>query len=194
MAAKSTKRTIEVLLVRAHIGGAGFQRILRKSRNLLTVDLIWPRASIARQTAAREVNFVKSYCDFTGEEWAKRIVFREDVESHTAIAVSVSENLNDEFIEKFLRTSAKFAFRTVADMVEKTTVGISDICSAPFDALAAMSGTYPGPTTIAQGVADISDGLLPAIGKECELKVPLHKPGKDEVAGSITLMLRAYAS
>ncbi len=189
MAAKTEKkRTVEILLTAANINGAGFQKMLASSCNLLTADLIWPRAGIARKTSAREARFTKSFADFTNDEWAKRILFREDVEGHTALAVSVSENLTDEFIEKFLRTTAKYAFRTVSDAVDKLTVGISDIASAPVDALAAITGTYPGPKPIAQGVIDIEK--LPAAGKEYILDIPLHKPGTEKVVGTLKVLIR----
>ncbi len=189
MAAKSEKKkTIEVLLVAANITGAGFQKILAKSRNLLTVDLIWPRASIARKTVAREARFQKSFADFTNDEWAKRILFREDVEGHTALAVSVSENLNDEIIEKFLRLTAKYALRTTSDLVDKFTVGLSDVASAPIDALSAMVGNYPGPKTIAQGVLDID--RIPATGKEIIVDVPLCKPDTKKIVGTVKVLIR----
>ncbi len=189
MAVKTEKkRTIEVLLVAANINGAGFQKILAKSRNLLTVDLVWPRASIARKSVAREARFVKSFADFTSEEWAKRILFREDVEGHTALAVSISENLNDEFIEKFLRTAAKYAFRTASDLVDKVTTGISDIATAPLDAISAIVGSYPGPKSIAQGVIDVNK--LPAVGKEYIIDIPLHKPDSEKIVGTLKVLLR----
>ena len=74
---KTDKKTIEVLLVGAELTGVPEKRLL-KSRNLGCIDLVWPRAGIARKSAAREMVFRKGKADFTGEPWAKRVVFRED--------------------------------------------------------------------------------------------------------------------
>ena len=191
------KQTVEFLLSRVDISGAGFQKILLKSRNLITVDLIWPRSAIARKTASREAVFAKSKADFSAEEWTKRILFREDVEGHAGVAVSVSESLNTENIEKFLRLTAKLAFKTGSDVVQKFTVWISDVASAPIDALSSMVGTYPGPKQIAQGVSDIVS--LPGAGEETELQVPLVSVRRisgrvtKNLCGSATLLLRALS-
>ncbi len=193
--AKTTKTNVEVLLHSAKLTDAGLQKILRKSRNLLTVDLIWPRSAIAKRTASREVNFVKSEAKFTDEPWTKRILFREDIEGHCGIAVSVSESLNTENLEKFLRLAARYALKTSADVVGGYTVGIADIATAPVDALATMAGTYPGPKTIAQGIVDITDDFLPSAGTDRVVEIPLTvvKPRlkKGKPAGSLTLLIRA---
>lgn len=177
-----TKRSVEFLLVRADIKGAGLQKILLKSRNQITVDLVWPRSGIARKSVAREAKFTRSKADFTAECWTKRVLFREEIEDHAGLAVSVSEPLSTENVEKFLRLTAKYALKTGADMVEKYTVGISDIASAPIDALAAMAGTYPGPKPIAQGVCDLP--ALPAPGEERELEIPLVRVRR--ISGRVT--------
>lgn len=189
MAKVSKKRSIEILLKSACIAKAQRQRKWKKSRNLITVNLLWPRNSIAKKTASREVNFSDNHADFMEEEWAKRILFREEIDGHTAVAVGISESLNTENIEKFLRLTAKYALRTSADLVDKYTVGISDIATAPIDALSAMAGTYPGPTTILQGIADIP--VLPDPGRRHTLFVKLHAPGKTEQLGELELEIRA---
>ena len=78
MAAKTTKRLIEVLLVDCEMTGLP-ERGLLKSRNLGSVDLIWPRASIAKKSSAREFVFKKGKVDFTAEPWAKREIGRAHV-------------------------------------------------------------------------------------------------------------------
>ena len=49
---KTEKKTIEVLLVGAELTGVPEKR-LQKNRNLGCLDLVWPRAGIARKFAAR---------------------------------------------------------------------------------------------------------------------------------------------
>ena len=52
MATKSQKVTIEVLFAGAEIGGIKLQPHLVKTRRLVTVELVCPRATIAKKTAA----------------------------------------------------------------------------------------------------------------------------------------------
>ena len=80
--AKKVKKMLEVSLVNAELTSLPERKLL-KSRNLVCVDMIWPRAGIARKSAAREATFRKGKVDFSTEEWAKRVVFREDVEART---------------------------------------------------------------------------------------------------------------
>ena len=147
--------------------------------------MIWPRAGIARKSAAREATFRKGKVDFTSEEWAKRVVFREDVDARTAFAVSVTEPVTVQKLKRFARLTAKYALRMGADFMEKAMVGYADIASSPLDALSAMVGEKDAPEAIAQGVLDFPE--LPADGEEVLLEVPLKRPGEAETIGTLTL-------
>ena len=161
---------------------------LPKSRNLVCVDMIWPRAGIARKSAAREAVFRKGKVDFSGEEWAKRVVFREDVDGRTAFAVSVTEPVTVQKLKRFARLTAKYALRMGADFMEKAMVGYADIASAPMDALSAMVGEKDAPEAIAQGVLDFPE--LPADETEVFVQVPLKRPGSGKTIGSVVLSVR----
>jgi predicted nucleotidyltransferase len=173
--------------VRAELKGIP-EKALLKSRNLVQVDLVWPRTGIARRSAAREAVFKRGVCDFTAEPWTKRAVFREDVEGHCGFAVAVTEPVSVQKIRRFLRLTAKYALKMGADFMEKAMVGYADIASSPIDALAAMIGEKDVPEVIAQGVLDINE--LPAAGAELEVTVPLVRPLTGKAIGSITLVLR----
>ena len=108
--ATKTKRLVEVLLVSCEMTGVPEKGLL-KSRNLGSVDLVWPRAGVAKKSAAREFVFKKGKVDFTDEPWAKRVLFREEVEGHTAFAVSVTEPVSVQKVRKFLRLTAKLAIK-----------------------------------------------------------------------------------
>jgi hypothetical protein len=191
MPAKNRKTAIEVLLHSADIGGIKLQPRVVKTTRLVTVDLVWPRCTIARKTSAREVKFSRAKADMRKEEWARRILFREEVDGHCGFAVSVSEILDDEWFEKFLRATAKFALREFRDVIKQYTVGISDIASAPLDALAQLEGSYPGPKTVLQGVFDLTDEMLPEEGGSRIIEIPLHRPKFSKTAGSLKLEIRA---
>lgn len=182
--AKRAKRMLEVSLVKVELSSLPERRIL-KSRNLVCVDMIWPRAGIARKSAAREATFRRGKVDFSAEEWAKRVVFREDVDIRTAFAVSITESMTVQKLKRFARLTAKYALRMGADFMEKAMVGYADIASSPIDALSAMVGEKDAPEAIAQGVVDFPE--LPADGTEVLIDVPLRRPGGDDVIGTFTL-------
>ena len=190
MAAKNLKITVEVLLAGVEIGGIKLQPHLVKTTRLVTVDMVCPRASIARKTAAKEVKFRKAKADLKGQGWTERIFHREDVDSHFGLAVQLSEVLDDEWFEKFLRATAKIALKEFRDLAKTYTVGMSDIASAPIDALAQMEGTYPGPKTVAQGVLDVTEDMLPEAGKSATVEVPIHRPKSAKTVGFVKLELR----
>lgn len=191
MATKSQKVTIEVLIAGVEIGGIKLQPHLLKTARLVTVDMICPRSSIAKKTSAKEVKFQRAKADLKGQGWTERVLFREDVEGHFGFAVQLSEVLDDEWFEKFLRTTFKIALKEFRGLMQKYTVGIDDIASAPLDALAQMEGTYPGPKTVAQGVLDVTDEMLPEAGKSVTVEVPLHRPKFAKTIGHVKLELRA---
>ena len=185
------KVQLEVLLAGVEIGGVKLQPHLVSTTRLVTVDVICPRASIARKTAAKEVKFRKAKAELKGQGWTERIMFREDVDGHFGFAVQLSEVLDDEWLEKFLRATVKIALKEFRDLAQNYTVGISDIASAPIDALAQMAGTYPGPKTVAQGVLDVTEAMLPEAGSSVVVEIPLHRPKFTKSVGCARLELRA---
>ena len=191
MATKNAKITVEVLLVGVDLDGIKLQPHFIKTKRLVTVDMICPRTSVAKKTAAKEVKFRKAKADVRGESWTERVMFREDVDGHFGFAVQVSEILDDEWFEKFLRATAKVALKEFRNVVQQYTVGISDIASAPIDALAQMEGTYPGPRTAAQGVLDVTEAMLPEPGRSTVVEVALHRPRFTRTVGHVKLEIRA---
>ena len=185
--AKKTKVALEVLFARAELKGIP-ERALLKSRNMVQVDMIWPRSGIAKKSAMREAVFKKGVCDFTDEPWTKRVVFREEVEGRCGFAVSVTEPVSVQKLRRFLRLTAKYALKMGADFMEKAMVGYADIASSPIDALAAMVGEKDAPEVIAQGVIDFGD--LPGEGEEREVPVPLVRPLTKKAIGVLTLLVR----
>lgn len=191
MAMKNQKITIEVLFAGAEIGGIRLQPHLVKTTRLVTVDLVCPRSSISKKAAAKEVKFRKARADVKGQSWTERVMHREDVDGHFGFAVQLSEVLDDEWFEKFMRATLKVALKEFRDLTQKYTVGIQDIASAPIDALSQLEGTYPGPKTVAQGVLDVTEEMLPAEGRSVTVEVPLHRPKLTKTIGCVKLELRA---
>ena len=186
--ASRTKANIEFLLVKAELKGVPEKGLL-KSRNIGQVDLIWPRAAIAKKSGAREMVFKRGVCDFAAEPWTKRVIFREEVDDHCGLAVSVTEPVSVQKVRRFLRLTAKYALKMGADFMEKAMVGYADIASSPIDALSAMIGEKDVPKVIAKGVLDVTE--LPAEGEERLVTVPLARPLTGKTIGSLTLCIRA---
>lgn len=185
--AKSVKTSVEIMLKSVRLASLPERRV-PKSRNLLCLDLIWPRTGVARKSAAREVVFRKGVADFSSEEWAKRLVFREEIEGHSAIAVSVTESVTVQKMRRFARLTAKYALRMGADFVEKAMVSHAEIASAPMDALSQMVGEKDAPEAIAQGVVDIA--ALPEAGEETVVDIPLKRPGGAGEVGVLTISIK----
>lgn len=182
------KKAVELLLVKAELTGVPEKRLL-KSRNVGVVDLVWPRSGVARKSSAREMVFRKGQADFSDEAWAKRVLFREDVEGRCGLAVTITEPVSVQKARRFLRLVAKYAFKMGADFMEKAMVGYADVASAPLDAFAQMIGEKDTPKAVAQGVVDVAE--LPADGEETTVTVPLMRPLTGKAIGSLTLLLRA---
>lgn len=186
--AVKTKRLIEFLLVKCELEGVP-ERALLRSRNIGCLDLIWPRAGIAKRSGAREFVFRKGVASFAEEEWTKRCVFREEVEGHCGLAVSVTEPVSVQKARRFLRLTAKYALKMGADFMERAMAGYADIASSPIDALAQMLGEKDMPKAIAQGVCDVA--ALPGEGRESVVEIPLFRPSRAKgPTGRLTLAVR----
>lgn len=184
---KTAKRNLEFLLVRAEVLGLPEKRLL-VTHNIGCIDLIWPRASIAKKSGAREMVFKKGVCDFTEEPWTKRCLFREEVDGHCGLAVSITEPVTVQKVRRFLRLTAKYALKMGADFMEKALIGYSDIASSPIDAVAQMIGEKDTPKVTAQGVVDLAE--LPDEGESVRVEVPLIRPLTKHPVGRLVLEVR----
>lgn len=187
MATKNDKKTVEILFVEAKLTSLPENK-LPLSRNLVTVELIWPKVGTARKSASREVKFRKGVVDFTSEEWAKRCVFREEIDGHCGIAVSVSEPVSVQKLKRWAKLTAKAILKEGADIATSAMIGYSDIAQAPIDALATMIGEKDAPESIAQGVIDFCD--LPSDGDTKEIAIPLFRPVLGNEIGSVVLAVK----
>lgn len=185
--AKKVKANLEFLLVRAEVLGVPEKGLL-KSRNIGCVDLVWPRTAVAKKSGAREMVFKRGICDFTEEPWTKRCIFREEVEGHCGIAVSITEPVSLQKVRRFLRLMAKYALKMGSNFMEKALVGYADIASSPIDAIAQMIGEKDVPKTTAQGVLDFTE--LPGEGESKLIEVPLKRPLTGREIGKLVLEVR----
>lgn len=164
------------------------EKALLLSRNLLTVEMIWPKAGTPRKSATRQITMKKGKVDFTTEPWAKRVLFREDVDGHTAFTVSIAEPVTLQKLRRLLQLTAKAALKEGADMIDAALVSYGDIAAAPVDALATMVAEKDAPRIIVQGVLDYDD--LPGEGEVKEVVIPLTRPKFTRQIGSLTLLVQ----
>jgi len=164
------------------------EKTLLISRNLLTVEMIWPKVGTPRKSATRQITMKKGKCDFATEPWAKRVLFREDIDGHTAFTVSIAEPVTLQKLRRLLQLTAKAALKEGADVIDAALVSHGDIAAAPVDALATMVAEKDAPRIIVQGILDYDD--LPAAGEEKEVVIPLTRPKRDKSVGLLTLVVR----
>ena len=117
-----------------------------------------------------------------------RVLFREDIDGHTAFTVSIAEPVTLQKLRRLLQLTAKAALKEGADMIDAALVSYGDIAAAPVDALATMVAEKDAPRIIVQGVLDYDD--LPAAGETKEVVVPLTRPKFSKTIGSLTLVVK----
>ena len=181
------KTTVEITLKSLSLSGIP-EKALLISRNLLTVEMIWPKVGTPRKSATRQITMKKGKVDFTAEPWAKRVLFREDIDGHTAFTVSIAEPVTLQKLRRLLQLTAKAALKEGADMIDAALVSYGDIAAAPVDALATMVAEKDAPKIIVQGVLDWDD--LPKAGETKEVVIPLTRPKLGKAVGSLTLLVQ----
>lgn len=164
------------------------EKALLLSRNLLTVEMIWPKVGAPRKSATRQITMKKGKVDFATEPWAKRVLFREEIDGHTAFTVSIAEPVTMQKLHRLLQLTAKAAIKEGADMIDAALVSYGDIATAPVDALATMVAEKDSPRVIVQGVLDFDD--LPKSGETKEVVIPLARPKFNKSVGSLTLLVQ----
>jgi hypothetical protein len=164
------------------------EKALLLSRNLLTVEMIWPKVGTPRKSATRQITMKKGKVDFATEPWAKRVLFREEIDGHTAFTVSIAEPVTLQKLHRLLQLTAKAAIKEGADMIDAALVSYGDIAAAPVDALATMVAEKDSPRVIVQGVLDFDD--LPKAGETKEVVIPLTRPKFNKSVGTLTLLVQ----
>ena len=149
-----TKRTLEITLqsLTVPVTGAG---LLEKTSHLLTAELIWPRVGIAQKATSQPCQLTNGEADFENTHWGNRILFKENVEGKFALRISLTEVLDDEELEKFLRAFSGAALGFGADMLAPLYPPFGKLAAAPIDYLAKDIEKYPGPTRLVEGLVEL---------------------------------------
>jgi hypothetical protein len=152
-----TKRALEITIQAIHVPvtGAG---LLDTTSHLLSAELIWPRVGIPQKAASQPCQLAKGEADFEKIHWGNRILFKEQVEGKFALRIALTEVLDDEEFEKFLRSFSGAALGFGADVLAPLYPPFGKLAAAPIDYLAKDIEKYPGPTRLVEGLAELDAG------------------------------------
>lgn len=162
---KQVKREIEIHLERIELLESGL-KLDKHTTHQVDASLIWPRTGIAKKTGSQLVNLDYAAADLASVQWGKKILLRESTEGRFALGVTVSEALDYEKLEKFLRECFRIGIKAGGSLAASYSGGLSKFVTAPFEATAKLVGTYPGPQTLAEGMTELHSDELPQPGCE----------------------------
>lgn len=173
--ATAKRRNIEATISSIRLLVAGSVKKPSKSRHVVTVELIWPRIGTAVKRYTRIVELRENVCEFTADDWADAILFKDSVEGRFVLKLTISQALSDSVAEKLLRALAKAAASEAADKAEDLVPGDLDkIFAAPIDFIASVvSGEERVP--VAEGRLVLDAELFREGG--IVLTLPLTSPG-----------------
>jgi hypothetical protein len=168
------RREVEITLhsIDVPVTGTGGER---QTTHLVGATLIWPRTGTAQKTSSQSCGLAGGRADFERVNWGRRILFKENVEGRFALGVTLSEALDDEALEKFLRAFAGVVLSVGADAAEAAVPlkPLGKLAAAPLDYAAKEIAKYPGAVTLAEGLAELDAADFPPGGGERLLTVRL---------------------
>ncbi len=166
------KRELEILLSQAQITVTG-SGLIRDTSHILTAELIWPRTGVPRKSASQPCNLKDGQADFESVNWGLKVLFKENVAGRFALRLTLTEILDDEEIEKILRSAAGAAIAFGADAAATLWPPFGKIAAAPLDAVATNIAKYPGASLLVEGVAELDASDFSASGGERLLSVQM---------------------
>jgi hypothetical protein len=170
-----------------------------ETTHLLSADLLWPRVGVAHKSSSQTCELKKGVADFETVNWGRRILFKDSVEGRFALALTLTEELDDEELEQFFRFCAGAFLSVAAGLVESAARPVGKVAAAPLDYVAKNVGKYPGPKLLVEGLAELDSADFPERGGERLLTLRMtaarrltgkHRLKKGEPNGEITLAVR----
>lgn len=147
------KRSIEVTIEAVEIPMLGV-RMPKRSSHLVSADLLWPRMGIARKSGEQGCTLQSGVADCSKVLWGRKILLRENIEGRCALRIRISEDLEDEALEKLLRFCGGVFLGVAAETVEDL-VPLGKIASAPLSYASKEVAKYNGPETIVEGFLEL---------------------------------------
>lgn len=161
----TARKEVEITLHSIHIPetASGFDT---ETSHLLGAELIWPRIGVAQKSSSQSCTLTKGRADFEAVNWGRRILFKETVEGRFALALTLTESLDDEDLEQLFRFCAGAFLSIGAGLVESAVKPVGKLAAAPLDYAAKNIGKYPGPTLLVEGLAELDSADFPESGGE----------------------------
>ncbi|MEI7902128.1 MAG: hypothetical protein WCK89_17885 [bacterium] len=161
----TARKELEITLYSIHIPetAAGLDT---ETSHLLSANLIWPRLGIAQKSAAQPCVLKEGRAALETVNWGRRILFKESVEGRFALALTLTEALDSEELEEFLRFCAGAVLSIGAGVVESAVKPVGKLAAAPLEYAAKNIIKYPGPLTLAEGLAGLDSADFPESGGE----------------------------
>ncbi len=161
----TARKEVEITLHSIHIPETA-SGLDTETTHLLSADLVWPRVGVAQKSATQTCALKKGHAEFAAVNWGRRILFKESVEGRFALALTLTESLDDEDLEQFFRFCAGAFLSIGAGLVESAARPAGKLAAAPLDYAAKNIGKYPGPTLLVEGLAELDSADFPASGGE----------------------------
>ncbi len=169
--ATKNRRDIEITLVGMQMPSLAASK---NSGHLLTVNLIWPRVTIALRTAVKTIDLAKGECSAGQWPWCRRVLFKETIEDRFGIGVTVSEALSAHRLAQFARFFAGSALDIGEDIVEDALPGVAgDIAAIPLDYASKQLLKNSEPALWATGDCDLDSQNVPTDNEALTITVPL---------------------
>ena len=165
-----TRREVEITLHSIHIPVTGIG-LDTETSHLLTAELVWPRTGVAQKRTSQACDLKQGQADFASVNWGRRILFKEHVEGRFALGLTLTEALDDEAVEQFLRFWAGAVLSIGGSLIENAAKPVGKIASAPLDYLAKNISKYPGAVCLVEGLSELDASELPPSGGERMLTV-----------------------
>lgn len=174
---KSERKDMDITLQKIDLSGL-VEQSDEPTSHLLGLDVIWPRMSIVRRSGVQGCKLVKGCGNFEKENWGRRILIREPVEGHFAVRVTLSEEVMDKDLEKFLRFFGSVFLGTAADAIDDVLPVAGKLAAIPFDYASKEVAKNTGPDIDAEGMAELLTSELPTSGHSSLLTVQMFSARK----------------
>lgn len=133
------------------------------TKHILTLDLIWPRTTIAKRSSVLTIPLIQGACDTAHWSLTNKLCFKETCEFLFGIRASVTEPITRTNGKKLLRYLAGHAIDEAGDAIGTVVPGklADDVAALPFTYLAKQILGNNSPDLIAEGCLDLNAAEIP---------------------------------
>ncbi len=141
------------------------------SHHLLTVNLLWPRVTVAGKSTEKEIELCAGQVDWQAADWCRKILFKESVDNTFGLEFSLTTAMSRLQIQKFSRFMAGNIVKMSADVVDDAFPA-GDLAALPLLYASKNLLQAQKPASIVRGTCTIVVEEIPDEGRLL-LEVPL---------------------